>query len=155
MARLVKIPRLVSSLTLPNGATYTGPVQVVLTDAEFGGIPQAYFTGGLVVDLGPPRHGFQILADKGVPSGYAPLDVYGDVPLDHLKGMAEGAVTGTTLGTTALVDGAPVITLKTIWGINALGPYYNPAGVVGAEQAILKVADDGQLFLVSPDSGFV
>lgn len=59
---------------------------------------------------------------------------------------------GTTIGDSpAIVDGAPVLTFESVWGIDSDGdPYVDPDGAAPGEQAVLVLDDGGNPLLVDP-----
>jgi len=68
-----------------------------------------------------------------------------------LAGKAPSLTLGTRLGTTSLdTDGNPVLSYTTVYGIGSDGvPYYDPAGPVSGEEAVLYVGTDGGVYVVA------
>jgi hypothetical protein len=117
--------------------------------------------------------GKQSTSEKGQQNGYAPLNASSRVPIGNLGAGtpdgtkflrddgtlatppgAVGSQQGTSFGTTALNgSGEPEITFTSAWGIDASTgePYFDPAGAVAGEDALL-MADQtsGDLFLIQP-----
>jgi hypothetical protein len=84
----------------------------------------------------------------GIPGGVADLDSNGHLPIGRVPDLSSDyvavGVQGATIGTTALVNGGPVITVTSPWGVRADGTaYYDPSGAAPGEEALLTYSASG------------
>jgi hypothetical protein len=142
LSRSVRVNAGKKSVTLPNGRTYDGQVDVTLSQADFDRISPTAFTGGapLLTDLGH-------IADPDIDADF----------LTPAEGNAAYARVGPST-VTAVKTGAYVASAGEVVPCNATGGAFNvtlPAAAAGRWVTVKKIDASANAVTVVPPAGTI